>query len=47
LKTFTRTFRFVGFTLVEYARSGRILVELLAGMIFFYIFLRRWTSLPS
>src|SRR5205814_1551947 len=45
--TLTRTFRFVGFTLVEYTRSGRILVELLAGVIFFYIFLRRWTSLPS
>ena len=42
----TRTLRFTGFTLVEYARSGRILVELLAGVIFFYIFLRRWTSLP-
>jgi len=41
-----RTLRFVGFTLVEYARSGRILIELLAGVIFFYIFLRRWTSLP-
>jgi len=42
----TRTLRFTGFTLVEYARSGRILVELLASLIFFYIFLRRWTSLP-
>jgi hypothetical protein len=42
-----RTSRFVAFTLVEYVRSGRILVELLAGIIFFYIFLRRWTSAPS
>ncbi|MEO7909550.1 MAG: hypothetical protein ABIV47_07850 [Roseiflexaceae bacterium] len=42
-----RTLRFVAFTLVEYARSGRILIELLASVIFFYIFLRRWTSLPS
>ena len=47
MNTLTRTFRFVGFTLVEYARSGRILIELIAGVIFFYIFLRRWTSLPS
>src|SRR3982751_6598566 len=47
MSTLTRTCRFVGFTLVEYARSGRILIELLAGVIFFYIFLRRWTSLPS
>jgi len=47
MNTLTRTFRFVSFTLVEYARSGRILVEMLASMIFFYIFLRRWTSLPS
>ena len=42
----TRTLRFTGFTLVEYARSGRILVEVLAGVIFFYIFLRRWMSSP-
>lgn len=42
-----RTLRFAGFTLVEYARSGRILVELLASVIFFYIFLRRWTSAPQ
>ena len=47
MKMLIRTLRFVGFTLLEYARSGRILVELLAGMIFFYIFLRRWISLPS
>ena len=41
-----RTLRFTGFTLVEYARSGRFLIELLAGVIFLYIFLRRWTSAP-
>jgi hypothetical protein len=46
MNSFIRTLRFTGFTLVEYARSGRILVEMLAAMIFFYIFLRRWTSLP-
>jgi hypothetical protein len=46
MASLTRTLRFTGFTLVEYARSGRILVELLAGVIFFYIFLRRWTSAP-
>lgn len=44
MKSFTRTLRFTAFTLVEYARSGRILVELIASVIFFYIFLRRWTS---
>ena len=42
-----RTIRFSAFTLVEYARSGRILVELIAGVVFFYIFLRRWTSAPT
>lgn len=39
-----RTLRFTQFTLIEYARSARILVELIASVIFFYIFLRRWTS---
>ncbi|HEX9373150.1 MAG TPA: hypothetical protein VF897_19210 [Roseiflexaceae bacterium] len=47
MNAFIRTLRFAAFTLVEYARSGRILVELIAGMIFFYVFLRRWTSAPS
>ena len=42
-----RTIRFTVFTLVEYARSGRILVELIAAVVFFYIFLRRWTSAPT
>lgn len=39
-----RTLRFTQFTLIEYARSARILVELIASVVFFYIFLRRWTS---
>ncbi|KPV47098.1 hypothetical protein SE17_42745, partial [Kouleothrix aurantiaca] len=39
-----RTLRFTQFTLIEYARSARILIELIASVIFFYIFLRRWTS---
>lgn len=43
----TRTLRFTGFTLVEYTRSGRILVELIASVVFFYVFLRRWTSAPT
>lgn len=44
MRTVVRTLRFTSFTLIEYARSGRILIELLASVIFFYIFLRRWTS---
>lgn len=35
-----RTIRFAAFTLIEYARSGRILIDLLAGVLFFYLFLR-------
>lgn len=46
MNAISRTLRFVGFTLVEYARSGRILIELLAGVAFFYIFFRRWSSPP-
>ncbi|HNP71419.1 MAG TPA: hypothetical protein PLO33_15665 [Kouleothrix sp.] len=45
-RSLSRTLRFTIFTLVEYTRSGRILVELAATTIFFYIFLRRWTSAP-
>lgn len=41
-----RTLRFIGFTLVEYARSGRILVEILATIAVFYVFFRRWTTPP-
>lgn len=47
MKTVIRTSRFMAFTLVEYARSARILIDLLASVIFFYIFLRRWTSAPT
>lgn len=36
-----RTLRFTIFTLLEYGRSARILVELIAAMAFFYIFLRK------
>jgi hypothetical protein len=36
-----RTLQFCGFTLLEYGRSGRVLVELLATVAFFYIFFRR------
>ncbi len=39
-----RTLRFTGFTLVEYLRSGRILIEVIAGVAVFYIFFRRWSS---
>jgi hypothetical protein len=46
MNSITRTFRFIVFTLVEYARSGRILVECLATVIFFYLFFRRWTTPP-
>jgi hypothetical protein len=46
MRSLIRTFRFVEFTLVEYVRSGRILIELLASVAVFYIFFRRWTSPP-
>lgn len=44
MNTLTRTFRFVTFTLVEYTRSGRILIELLAALVAFYLFFRRGNS---
>jgi hypothetical protein len=47
MRTVLRTSRFAAFTLVEYARSGRILVDLLVGVIFFYLFLRRFDSSPT
>jgi hypothetical protein len=47
MNTFTRTARFVMFTLIEYARSGRILLELLASIVFFYIFLWRGIAQPD
>lgn len=42
MRTLLRTARFTGFTLVEYARSGRIIVETLATLAVFYILFRRW-----
>lgn len=47
MQSVLRTGRFVVFTLVEYVRSARILVDLLASVIFFYIYLRRWTTPPT
>ena len=47
MNTLTRTMRFVMFTLTEYARSGRILIELLAALVFFYIFLWRGVAQPE
>src|SRR5918911_3672478 len=47
MNTLTRTLRFVAFTLVEYMRSGRILVEILAAVAFFYLFFRRSNSSMS
>jgi hypothetical protein len=47
MNTTSRTLRFVAFTLTEYARSGRILIELLASVVFFYLFLWRWTAQPD
>src|SRR5262245_9651303 len=47
MNTLTRTIRFVIFTLTEYARSGRILIELLATLVFFYIFLWRGIAQPD
>lgn len=41
----SRTLRFAGFTLLEYARSGRILLELAATLAVGYIFFRRWATL--
>jgi hypothetical protein len=46
MRSVLRTIQFTFFTLVEYARSGRILVELIASVVFFYLVLRRWTSAP-
>jgi hypothetical protein len=46
MNSITRTIRFAAFTLVEYARSGRILIDLMAGVIFFYLLLRRFDTSP-
>jgi hypothetical protein len=42
MQTFLRTLQFTGFTLLEYLRSARILIELIAMLAFFFVFLRRW-----
>lgn len=47
MNSMIRTIRFAAFTLVEYARSGRILIDLLASVIFYYLFLRRFDSSPT
>jgi hypothetical protein len=44
MSTIARMLRFTLFTLVEYARSGRILVELAATAAVFYLFFRRQAS---
>lgn len=44
MSSISRTLRFAAFTLVEYARSGRILVEIAATVVVYYIFFRRWTT---
>lgn len=36
-----RTLRFTGFTLLEYIRSGRIALELVATLVVYFVFLRR------
>lgn len=38
------TLRFAAFTLVEYVRSGRVLVESIATASVYYVFFRRWTT---
>ncbi|HEX6292310.1 MAG TPA: hypothetical protein VFZ66_24195 [Herpetosiphonaceae bacterium] len=38
-----RIFTFTGFTLSEYMRSGRIIIELVASILFWGLFLREWT----
>jgi hypothetical protein len=41
MRALIRLLQFTGFTLLEYLRSGRILVEMIAAVAFFYIFLTR------
>jgi hypothetical protein len=40
MRTVFRMLRFIGFTLLEYLRSGRIMIDLIAATVFFVIFLR-------
>lgn len=45
MQAFNRLLTFIWFTLLEYGRSGRILVEFFAGTVFFYIFfVKHWTG---
>lgn len=46
MRALTKLARFIGFTLLEYGRSGRVLVELVAAIAFFYIFLMRRSEQP-
>ena len=43
MQTLLRTFWFAVFTLSEYLRSGRIVIELAATAAAYYLFFRRWT----
>lgn len=36
-----RTLRFTGFTLLEYLRSGRVALEIIATLVVYFVFLRR------
>jgi ABC-type transport system involved in multi-copper enzyme maturation permease subunit len=36
-----RTLRFTGFTLLEYVRSGRVALEIIATLVAYFVFLRR------
>lgn len=47
MNSLKRTLSFIVFTLTEYARSGRILIELLASAVFFYLFLWPGTIEPD
>ncbi len=42
-----RIFTFARFTLTEYIRSGRILIEIIAAMLFWTLFLRQFPVEPS
>lgn len=44
MNALSRTLRFTAFTLSEYVRSGRVIIELLATVAAYYILFRRWTT---
>jgi uncharacterized membrane protein len=44
MNAFVRPFRFAVFTLIEYGRSGRILVEAIGLAVAYYMLFRAWTS---